>query len=135
MPEKNIIAWIDYLLLNSIPLLKDEEYQRRVWFRHEGSEVDSYSETALHFIGGCETIFKYPSCLDFLGQENYQLLKKLYDLVIDHFDLIESRIDPDLLKEDELLNDPDWHDIQSIAEEVHLKLTEFVQRKKYESES
>ena len=132
MREKSIIPLISDLLINSIPLLKDEEYQRRVWFQKKGPEQDSYSQAILHFIGSCESILKNPSSIHILGEENYSLLKKLYDLIVDHYDLIESRIDPDLLQEDELLNDPNWHDIQQLAEEIEPRLIQLIQRKLHE---
>ena len=117
------------MLINSLRILKDEEYQRRVWFRHEGPEVSTYIDTAAHLIGKCEIIFEDPSCVEYLGKEDYALLKKLYDLIIEHVDLTEDRIkDTDLLQENELLDNPNWHDIQTLANEVYIKLTDFMNR-------
>lgn len=133
LPEEVILSRIKTMLINSIDSLKDEEFQRRVWFRNEGPEADSYGDACIFLIDECESIFKQPGCVDYLGTENYEHLKKLYDLVSDHFGLTQERIiDTDLLQEDELLNDPNWHDIQMLAGEVEEKLTEFVKRKEDE---
>ncbi len=133
MFEKTIIGCIKDLQINSIRLFKDEEFQRKIWFfkNEEPTIVSSYCDATLHFIDGCRYIFKQPSSSDFIGKENYELLKNLYDLVLDHLHTVENKCegDPDLLGEDELLNDPKWHDIQTLAGEVDLKLTEFVKRK------
>ena len=131
MQKKDIIGLIKSLLLNSIRILEDEDYQRRLWFRVDPNslEVGSYSDIIVHLLKRCESIFKEPTSKDYLGEENYTLLKKLNDLASDHLDFTESRLgDSDLLQEDELLNDPNWHDIQTLAGEVHIKLAEFVKR-------
>ena len=132
MPEKIILSYIESLLRNSIRILKDRAYQQRVWFRAEGPECSTYIDVTIHFIDGCESIFKMPVCAAYLGEENYALLQKLYQLTIEHVDLTESRINPDLLEEDVLMNDPKWHEIQALAAEIYPKLTEFVKRQNYE---
>ena len=130
MPEEIIWTFINDLLLNAISVLKNEEYQRRVWFKVEGPEVSTYLDTTVHLIDRCEAIFKYPVCSTYLGQDNYALLKKLYELVHEHLTLTERRINADLLEEDELFSDPKWHEIIALAGKVYLKLTDFVERKK-----
>lgn len=132
MHEEMILGRIKELLKNSLVYLKDEKYQQKIWFKEEGPEIDSYSDTCLHFIGCCESIFKYDKSQNYLGDECHKNLKKLYDLVSEHFDSLEKRIDPDLLQENELLNDPKWHDIQSLAEVVETQLNEFVKGKENE---
>lgn len=128
-----LLSSIKGLLNNSIDHLKDEEYQRRVWFwdgetEKEGIEVDSYLSTAEHLLNSCKRIFEDPTCIEYLGSENYNLLKKLRDLVYEHVDLTEARLgDADLLQEGELLDDPKWHDIQALAEEVYTKLNKYVE--------
>lgn len=136
MHKKRILGLIEDLLLNALSSLKDEEFQRRVWFRNEGPEVSSYGSITIHLLDRCESLFEFPSCEKFLGKENYGDLKKLYELVMEHVCLTESRIiDTDLLQEDELLNNPNWHDIQTLAEKVYIELTELVKRMEHESEN
>ena len=129
MQSQRILGLIKDLIRNSIRILEDEDYQRRAWFRVDptSSEVSSYSEIIIHLLSVCDLIFEEPTSKDYLGEENYTLLKKLNDLASDHLDFTESRLgDSDLLQEDELLNDPNCHDIQTLASEVHVKLAEFV---------
>lgn len=126
MQKQIILGLIKDLLINAIRPLEDEDYQRRAWFREESPEVSTYLEVAVHLIGRCQTLFNRPFSQEYLGQENYNLIKKIYNLVLAHVDQTEERMDPDLLTEEELLNDPKWHEIQALAHEVNLKLTEFI---------
>jgi hypothetical protein len=126
---KNIV--ID-LLRNSIGILKDEDYQRKNWFRHEGPDSSTYIDTACHFMDRSELIFKDPGCIEQLGAESYAMLKKLYDLLVEHVHLTEDRTEVDLLQEKDLLDDPNWHDIQSLSEDVYARLEDFVKRYSYE---
>lgn len=126
------LGYIEDIQLNAIQALKDEEYQRRVWFRAEGPEVDSYIDTTIHLIEKCETIFEKANCSEYLGEKNYVLLKKLYDLILEHVDSTQAKMDADQLQEHELLDDPRWHDIQMLAGEVDLILTDYIERQKYE---
>lgn len=130
MEKKVLIGFLNDLLINSLDALKDEEFQRRVWFRREGPEVDSYIDTTCHTIELCRSLFKDPNCIEYLGKETYESLKKLHDLVLEHVDLTEERINVDYLQENELLDDPNWHDIQELSNEVYVKLTDFVNRHK-----
>lgn len=128
--EKMIIGYIKDLQMNALNTLKDEEFQRRVWFRLEGPEVSSYTSCTIHYISRCERLFENESCREFLGKENLSFLKKLYDLIRKHLNKSENKLgDADLLEEDEILNDPQWHDIQTLAGEVDVKLTELVRSK------
>lgn len=128
MKIQALINIIQDMLLNSIGVLKDEEFQRDIWFRRNGPEVSTYIDTACHFFDTSASIFKDPSCVDYLGEEIYSKLKKLHDLLKDHVHLTEDRISVDELEEDDLLNDPNWHDIQALSEDVYNKLTEFIKR-------
>ncbi len=124
-PQKRILGQVEDMLRNSLDSLSDEDFQRRIWFRDEGPEVSSYSESVEHFIGNCESIFRHSVSEEYLGKENFTLIKHLYDLILEHYDSVWDRIDPDLLEENELLDDPNWHDIQQYAEELEKKLIEF----------
>jgi hypothetical protein len=128
MQKKVIVGCIEDLIINALNTLEDEACQRRVWFRAEGAEVSSYIDITTHFLSRCESIFKDPQTRTILGEETYDQLKKLYDLILVHVDLTEDRIDVDDLQEEELLNDPNWHDIQMLAGKVKLKLTDFLKR-------
>ena len=133
MKIKATVNIVKDLLLNSIGVLRDEDYQKRVWFGREGPEVSSYIDTAFHFFDRSELIFKDPQCREYLGEETYTMLKKLYDLLIEHVDLTEDRLlDVNELQEDELLNDPNWHDIQALSQDLYVRLSDFVKRNSYE---
>lgn len=133
LQEQKILIRIDELLRNSLKYLKDEEFQKKVWFGHHDQLVGSYLDTCVHFLEHSEYIFKFECSEAFLGRDNFLTLKKLYKLVFDHFRSKDECIDPDELKQDELLNDPKWQDIQTLAGEVELRLKDFVKRKEHEA--
>jgi hypothetical protein len=133
MKTDNLINIINNLLRNSIRILKDEDYQRRVWFRNEGAEESWYTETVFHFLDSSDKILDDPACVDQLGEQNFSLLRQLHDQLTDHVDLLEERTDPDCLEENELLDDPNWHDIQTLSEDLFIKLTDFVARNSHEN--
>lgn len=124
-----LLGLIRDLLRNSLPALSDSEYQRRVWFRWEGREVDTYIDSISHFLTICDSIFRHSQCPEYLGMENYSLLKKLYELLQVHVDSVESHIDADNLTEEKLMKDPQWHEILALSKVLQHKLTEFVQGK------
>jgi hypothetical protein len=132
MKKKTIIGYLKDILVNSIRALKDEDYQKRIWFRMEGPEVDSYFDTTVHLIDRCQVLFKDPSCAEDLGNENYILLKRLHDLVLEHVHATEERINVEELQERELLDDPKWHAIQTLAIELETKLKNFIKEQENE---
>ncbi len=64
-------------ILDTIKGISDKEYQRRVWIRGEGPEVDDFDETCNFFCDVDPILEKYK---DFRITENqYQILKKFRD--------------------------------------------------------
>ena len=128
MQKTKLKGYVKTLIINTTRVLKDEDFQRRIWFRREGPEVSSYIDTGVFFVANTKQILDDPENEEYLGKETYALLKKLYDLLIEHIDRTEDRIDPYLLTEEELLNDPKWQDIQTLAGNVEEKFKEFLER-------
>ncbi len=121
------------MLVNSIRILKDEDYQKKVWFRKEGYDESCYSETVFHFLESSEKILNDQHHVGLLGEQIFFILNELYNLVKEHIDLLEEYCDPDLLEENELLDDPKWKTIQAHAEKLFIKLSTFVSRKTKEN--
>ncbi|MBA2367988.1 MAG: hypothetical protein H0V82_03070 [Candidatus Protochlamydia sp.] len=128
MNQELFLGYLKDIQRNAIKALKDEGYQRRVWFRAEGPEVSSYIDTTIHFIDRFELIFDKTNCSKYLGEKNYFLLKRLYNLILEHVDSTQAKKDADELQEHELLDDPRWHDIQTLAGEIDLILTDYIKR-------
>lgn len=89
--------------------ISDKDYQKRVWIRGEGPEVDDFDETVCHFSQeGDGIIEKYK---DFgLTEHQYQILKKFRDQFIafsDENDFPEEFIDT-----------PEWAKIIELAKNV-----------------
>ncbi len=136
MQKKILICRVDALIRNALNPLQDEVYQRRVWFgRLRSNEVSTYTDVMDYCLDRCESIFQDSDCETMLGKDNYTLLKQLYELVYSHADLTEDRLGTQVEpREDDLLNDPAWHDIQSLARDVQIRLLDFLKREghKYE---
>jgi hypothetical protein len=65
-------------LLETIEGISDKEYQKRVWIRGEGPEVDDFDETVCHFFQeGDGVIEKYKEFG--LTEQQYQVLNKFRD--------------------------------------------------------
>jgi len=89
--------------------ISDKDYQKRVWIRGEGPEVDDFDETVCHFSQeGDGIIEKYK---DFgLTEHQCQLLKKFRDefrIFADNNDFSEIFIDT-----------PEWARIMALAKSV-----------------
>jgi hypothetical protein len=96
-------------VLETIKGISDKEYQKRVWIRGEGPEVDDFDETTCNFLqDGNGVIQNY---IDFgLTEAQYQLLKKFrkeFKLFSDENDFPEEFIDT-----------PEWARIINLAKDV-----------------
>ncbi|MBA2367391.1 MAG: hypothetical protein H0V82_00010 [Candidatus Protochlamydia sp.] len=119
---------INNLLLNSLSILKDKDYQKNVWFKNLGTDESFPSETIDHFLDNAEKILNDESCTQQLGDQNFSLLKQLHGKIKSHIDSLEATIDIDCIEEDVFLDDPRWISIQAVSGELYLKLTKFVLR-------
>lgn len=95
--------------LETIEGISDKDYQKRIWIRGEGPEVDDFDETVCHFFQeGDGIIEKYK---DFgLTERQHQLLKKFrsqFKTFSDENDIPEEFIDT-----------PEWAKITNLANEV-----------------
>jgi len=122
---KNII---NNLLKNSLRILKDHDYQRKVWFKHESQDESLYSETVYHFLENTEKILMDKESIQQLGNENFYLLKKLHNLVESHTDSLEENGDPDFMGEEEILNNSNWNVIKTLSEILYNNLAKFILR-------
>lgn len=89
--------------------ISDKEYQKRVWIKGEGPEVDDFDETVCHFFQeGDGIIEKYK---DFgLSEDQYQMLKKFRD----QFEVFSDKCD----LPEEFIDTPEWDKITDLAKEV-----------------
>jgi len=95
--------------LETIDGISDKNYQRRVWIKGEGPEVDDFDETVCHFSQECDGIIeKYK---DFgLTEDQCQLLKKFREQFKAFYyenDLPEEFIDT-----------PEWAQIIDLSKDV-----------------
>jgi len=97
------------LVLSLIAAIADIEYQKRVWIRGEGPEVDDFDETACHFLHeGAGVLEKYK---DFgITEAQHQQLKKLRDE-------FKAFSDANDLPE-EFINTPEWAKVMDLAKNV-----------------
>ena len=65
-------------VLETIEGISNKEYQKRVWIRGEGPEVDDFDETCCNFFGDGDPLLE--NYKDFeITESQYQLLKKFRD--------------------------------------------------------
>lgn len=89
--------------------ISDKDYQKRIWIRGEGPEVDDFDETVCHFFQeGDGIIEKYK---DFeLTEHQYQSLKKFRD----HFKAFSEEND----LPEEFIDTAEWNGIMNMAKDV-----------------
>jgi hypothetical protein len=89
--------------------ISDKEYQKKVWIRGEGPEVDDFDETCCHFFDIGDPILK--KYKDFgLTEHQYQVLKKFRD----QFEIFSDENDfPELF-----IDTPEWAKIINMAKDV-----------------
>ncbi|MCX6989874.1 MAG: hypothetical protein NTX49_02235 [Chlamydiae bacterium] len=96
-------------ILETIEGISDKEYQKRVWIRGEGSQVDDFDETCCNFFGDGDPLIEHYK--DFgITESQRQLLKKFRD---------EFRIFSDEKNwPAEFIDSPEWEKIMNLAKEV-----------------
>jgi hypothetical protein len=98
--------------------IADKDYQKRVWIRGTGPEVDDFNETVCHFSQEGDGIIK--DYKDFgITEAQYQLLVKFRD----EFEVFADEND----FPQEFIDTPEWANIMNRAKEV---LEAFNYRKK-----
>lgn len=100
--------------------ISNKEYQKRIWVKGEGPEVDDFDDTVCDFFGECDPILE--SYKDFgITDNQYELLIKFCD----EFRKFSKKRDlpPDFL------DFPEWEKIMKMAKEV-LKVFNY-QKKPY----
>jgi hypothetical protein len=99
-------------VLETIEGISDKEYQKRIWIRGEGPEVDDFTETTCHFFEELDGILeKYK---DFeINNRQYYLLIKLRD----RFDIFIKNPKRGYLPQ-EFIDTPEWNTITEMAKEV-----------------
>lgn len=96
-------------VLNTVEGISDKEYQRRVWIRGEGPEVDDLDETCCNFFGDADPLLE--NYKDFkITEAQYLLLKNFRD----KFRIFSNEHD----FPEEFINTPEWDKIVEMAKEV-----------------
>ena len=97
--------------LGVIEDISDKEYQKRVWIRGEGPEVDDFTEAVCYFSDMefiLENYEEYP-----ITKEQYQILDKFRNA----FDEFIDGPRPGYLPQ-EFIDTPEWTKITEMAKEV-----------------
>ncbi len=103
--------------MNAIEPFSDIEYQKRVWFRGEGKEVDSYEDAIDYILDFCErNLISTPKYFD---PTTCSLIKEFLDK-IDRYRHTDSYLNG--ASEEELFIDPKWLSIVQLAQKVYNRL-------------
>ncbi len=96
-------------LLYIIEGISDKEYQKRVWLRGEGPEVDDFTETVCNFFDFGEPVLNnYKNCG--LTQNQHLILKQFADIFRSFSEEFSHPI--------EFIDTPEWDEITKMAAEV-----------------
>lgn len=97
--------------LSIISCISDKEYQKRVWIKGEGPEVDDFDETSCHFFDDGDPILeKY---------KDYKIKTEQYRLLVELRNSFSSFVDgPHPYLPEEFIDTPEWARIMNLAKEV-----------------
>ena len=98
--------------LRNISGIGDKEYQKKVWIRGEGPEVDDFDETVCYFFDNGDHILE--------NYQDYKITESQYNILKNFRDEFESFNDGDhrpYLPE-EFIDTPEWEKIMNMAKEV-----------------
>lgn len=125
MPLKNLLIEVENMLTNedkkqilsgfleTVKGIYNKEYQKRIWIRGEGPEVDDFTETTCHFFEEGNSLLE--EYRDFgLSNQQYKLLIKFRD----EFDKFAKGPRPGGYLPQEFINTPEWARMISMAKEV-----------------
>jgi hypothetical protein len=99
--------------LEVIAGISDKEYQKRVWIRGKGPEVDDFDETVCNFFQDGNGIIQ--NYKDFGVTDNqYQLLIKFRD----EFDAFRRGPALKYYSPQEFIDNPEWTKISEMAKEI-----------------
>ncbi|MCI0381630.1 MAG: hypothetical protein L0207_01050 [Chlamydiae bacterium] len=99
-------------VLDLVAAIADKEYQKRVWIRGEGPQVDDFDETSDHFLHeGDGVIEKY---------KDFGITDIQYHLLVNFRNAFETFVDsprrPYL--PEEFIDTPEWAKMMNMAKEV-----------------
>ena len=89
--------------------VENKNYQRRIWIKGEGPEMDSFEDTVCDFFIECESILENHKAFG-ITKAQYQLLKKFRDKFRAFSD--QHNWPP------EFIDSPEWDKITRMAKEV-----------------
>jgi hypothetical protein len=89
--------------------ISDKEYQKRVWIRGEGPEIDDFTETVCKFFdNGDPVLNEHEKCG--ITKNQYQVLKNFSDKFRDFSDTHDFP--------EEFIDTPEWAGVMSLAKDV-----------------
>jgi hypothetical protein len=93
--------------------ISNKEYQKRIWVKGEGPEVDDFDDTVCDFFGECDPILE--NYKDFgVTDKQYQLLIKFRD----EFDAFRRGPALKYYSPQEFIDNPEWTKISEMAKEI-----------------
>lgn len=95
--------------LKHISCIADKEYQKRVWIKGEGPQVDSFEDTVCDFFTTCDSILENYKDFKVTGKQ-YDVLK----LFRDRFRIFSDKNN----HPHEFIDSPEWERIMQLAMQV-----------------
>lgn len=95
--------------LEAISWISDKEYQKRVWIRGEGPEVNDFDETACYFFDNVEPVLEEYKKSG-MTENQYQIIKKFRD----KFNVFSGEHS----YEPKFIDTPEWDEIIKMSKDV-----------------
>jgi len=118
MINKKSHFFYNSIIHDVIKEISDINFQKRIWIRGEGPECSSFGEVVNNF-------FDYYEALDniHLNYKEYNLTKQQYLKLDALYKKFDEYFDISPENEDEVIQDPRWHEIVAFAKDVYADLS------------
>jgi hypothetical protein len=100
-------------VLETVKDISDKEYQKRVWIRGEGSEIDDFDEACCHFFGDANPMIE--------NYRDFGIRDDQFDLLVKFRNELDAFCAGPALEHylpEEFIDTPEWAKIMEGAKEV-----------------
>lgn len=107
---------INIFLIPLLEILSDPEYQKKIWLKKIGPEIDSYNECIGEFFELSEAFLPNKEMQEILGPKSYEILKNLSDQIKAFHHTLKGK---DKQNIELILSSPKWHVIQNLSKDLY----------------
>lgn len=120
MSNKEMSSQVSIFLIPILRILSNPEYQKRIWLKQAGPEVDSYIESVENFSEISDAFLHNTEMQELLGSTSCETLIKLSEEIEAFHKTLRGQ---DIENIQRVLSNPKWHAIQKLSKELYNLLT------------